>query len=255
MPPHARRPLAGTRIAITRPVGSGAALARQVRALGGSPLLLPGSSLRAPADPAAARIALQQALACPIVIFTSPAALRFARALAPLRTRARLLAPGAGTLRALRRAGFDKVLAPAREDSEGILALPWLADLQGQRVGIIGAAGGRGLLDRELAARGARVVHAHVYQRLPARLGPRHAEALRDPSGAPLFVLLSSAEGLANILASLPADARLRLLDAVAVASSTRLAAIARRAGFDKILLAASAQGSALLEAIVARRG
>src|SRR6185312_13031067 len=70
------RSLRGTRIAITRPAGAGGAWASRVRALGGTPLLLPGSSLRAAPDAAAARKALRTALACDIVIFTSPAAVR-----------------------------------------------------------------------------------------------------------------------------------------------------------------------------------
>ncbi|MGH8154017.1 MAG: uroporphyrinogen-III synthase, partial [Rhodanobacteraceae bacterium] len=100
------RPLTGTRIAITRPAGTGVALAQRVLALGGTPLLLPGSSLRAPADPDAARTALRTALACDLAIFTSPTAVRFARRLGAQSGRGRVLAPGAGTLRALRRAGF-----------------------------------------------------------------------------------------------------------------------------------------------------
>ncbi|HKT41735.1 MAG TPA: uroporphyrinogen-III synthase, partial [Rhodanobacteraceae bacterium] len=99
------RPLKGTRIAITRPVGTGAAWARRVRALGGTPLLLPGSSLRAASDARAARAALRMALACDVAIFTSPAAVKFALRLDALRSRATPLAPGAGTRAALRRAG------------------------------------------------------------------------------------------------------------------------------------------------------
>ena len=242
--------LAGTRIAITRPAGTGAALARRVRALGGTPLSLPGSSLRAAADADAARSALKAALAGDVAIFTSPAAVRFARQLMALRSRAIVLAPGAGTLRALRRTGCRNAIAPAREDSEGLLALPVLRNVRGQRIGIVGAAGGRGLLDRELMARGAKVVHAHVYRRLPARLDRRHVEALRRDPRKPLYVTLSSAEALAHILAALPEGARRTLLVGTAVASSDRLADAARAAGFARTLRAASAHASAMLETV-----
>lgn len=246
------RPLAGTRIAITRPAGTGRALARRVRALGGTPLSLPGSSLRPPRDAKAARAELRAALACEVVIFTSPAAVRFARATGPLRSHAHVLAPGAGTLHALRRAGLASTQAPTREDSEGILALPVLRNVRGQRIGIVGAAGGRGLLDRELAARGASVAHGFVYRRLPARLDRRHADALRRDTRKPLFVLLSSAEALANILGGLPDDANRALLAGTAVASSPRLATAARKAGFARVLRAESAHVNAMLAAVVA---
>lgn len=247
-------PLAGTRIAITRPAGTGAALARRVRALGGTPLLLPGSSLRAAPDPHATAKALRAVLADDGVIFTSPAAVRFAARLAPLAARARVWAPGAGTLRALRRAGCAQAGAPAREDSEGILALPGLRNVRGRRIGIIGAPGGRGLLARELTARGARVALVHVYQRTPARLGPRHAAALHAAPRQPLYTLLSSAEALANILSALPDDARHALLAGIAVASSTRIQEAARNAGFARVLAGGSAHAADLLAAVARDR-
>ncbi len=243
-------PFSGIRVAITRPAGTGAAWARRVRDLGGMPLLLPGASFRPTSDAIAARKALRAALACDIAIFTSPAAVRFAQRLGLPRTRAHALAPGAGTLRALQRAGIAHAEAPAREDSEGILALPALRRIHGWRVGIVGAAGGRGLLDRELAARGATVVRAHVYQRLPARLDRRHAAALQRNPRKPLYVLLSSAEALANILAGLPDDARGALSVGSAIVSSARLASAARKAGFARVLRAASARADAMLAAV-----
>ncbi|TAN04154.1 MAG: uroporphyrinogen-III synthase [Rhodanobacteraceae bacterium] len=247
-----RRPLAGTRIAITRPAGTGRALARRVRALGGTPLSLPGSSLRAPRDAKATRTELRAALASEVVIFTSPAAVQFARRLGKLHGRACVVAPGSGTLDALRRAGCTNAIAPGREDSEGILALPVLQNVRGRRIGIVGATGGRGLLDRELAARSARVLHAYVYRRLPARLDRRHADALRRDTRKPLFVLLSSAEALANILGGLPDDANRALLAGTAIVSSPRLATAARKAGFARVLHAESAHADALLAAVVA---
>jgi uroporphyrinogen-III synthase len=142
------RPFSGIRVAITRPAGTGAAWARRVRELGGTPLLLPGASLRPASGTLVACRTLRAALACDVAIFTSPAAVRFAQRLGLPGTRAHILAPGAGTLRALARAGFAHAEAPAREDSEGILELPVLQHIGGRRIGIIGAAGGRGLLDR-----------------------------------------------------------------------------------------------------------
>lgn len=247
------QPLGGARIVITRPAGTGAALVRKVRALGGEPILLPGSSLHAHTDVSAARRALQAALACHVAIFTSPAAVRFARRLAPLRSGATVVAPGAGTRDALQSAGVAEVRTPSREDSEGMLELDMLQEVLGQRIGIIGAVGGRGLLAEELARRGAEVVHAHVYRRLPARLDHRHRDALlRDDPYQPLYVLLSSVDAIANLLAALPDEARRALLTATAVVSSARLARAAREAGFARELRASSARAEDMLAAITA---
>lgn len=251
MPSPRKHPLAGVRVAITRPAGTAAALARRVRTLGGIPLLLPGSRLHAIDDVAVARTALREALAADVAIFTSPAAVRFGARLCDLRTRARVLAPGRGTTDALHRAGVRDVLHPEREDSEGLLALPVLREVRGRRVGLIGAAGGRELLQHGLAARGAIVVHAHVYRRMPPRLNRLHAQALRHTRRAPLFVLLTSAQALANILDQLPAEARQVLLAGTAVASSERLADTARTAGFARVVRAPSVDAAAMLTTII----
>lgn len=247
------KPLRGVRVAITRPVGTAAALRTRTRALGAMALSLPGSSLRAADNMQTARAALLAALASETVIFASPAAARFAARCAPLRTRGTVIAPGAGTARALRRAGLDHVQIPLRADSEGMLAMPILRRMRGKRIGIVGAPGGRGLLQHRLADRGARVIQAQVYRRVAARLDRRHAQAVLRGHGD-LYILLSSAQALRNILVGLPPDARRALLTGTAVASSARLVRIARKAGFAQILRAASASDADLLAAIADAR-
>lgn len=238
-------------VVITRPVGDGVTLARRVRAAGGVPLLLPGLSLRGMADAAGMRAAMRQAMADELLVFTSPAAVRYAAALAPLRTRATVLAVGRGTAQALRRQGV-LAQAPSRQDSEGLLDLPAARDLRGRRVALVGAPGGRGVLRAQLAARGARLRELQVYRRVPPRLDRRHVEAvLALPRSA--RVLLSSAEALRNLVDLLPASALARLCAAVAVASSARLAQAAREAGFARVVLADSALAADLLAAAARR--
>lgn len=232
---------------ITRPAGTGSALARQVRDAGGVPVLLPGLSLRAADDADATRTALRAALADDVLVFTSPAAVRFAAALLPLATRAVVLAVGQGTARALQRHGVA-AQAPLQQDSEGLLDLPAARALAGQRVALIGAPGGRGVLRRELAARAAALREVQVYRRTPPRLDHRHVAAvLALPASARL--LLSSAEALDNLLQALPEAALARLRAAVAVTSSERLTQAAQAAGFARVVQAASALASDLLAA------
>src|SRR6185312_13901921 len=214
-------------LVITRPVGTAAALSRRVRALGGVPLSLPGLALRAADD---------------------PAAVRHAAALVALRTRSTVLAVGQGTARALRRHGVKQPLCPDQQDSEGLLAHPALQALRDRRVALIGAPGGRGVLRRELAARGACLREVQVYRRVPPRLDRRHTAALQVlPRSA--RVLLSSQEALHNLCSLLPPPARQRLCAATAVVSSERLAAAARAAGFRRVVQAASALADDMLAA------
>lgn len=245
MPNTSSKPLAGATVLITRPVGQGRTLARRVRALGGWPLLLPGVSLRA-AEPAPLD-ALKAALEGDLALFTSPAAARFAARLAPLRGRARIAAVGRGTAHVLARHGVDDVLVPqAMQDSEGLLAHPALADVRGRAVAVVGAPGGRGVLQRRLRERGARIVDVSVYRRVPARLDRRHRQALRHLRRRH-YVLLSSVETLRCLQAALAGADWRRITAGVAVVSSARVAAAARRAGFARVAQAGSALGGALL--------
>ncbi|KRE96645.1 uroporphyrinogen III synthase [Frateuria sp. Soil773] len=244
----------GRVVVITRPAGTAAALARQVRRHGGVPLLLPGLALRAADDPAAARAALRDALDAELLLFTSPAAVRFAAALCELRTSADVFAVGQGTARALQRHGLQAQAPRQRQDSEGVLELPAFAQLHGRRVALVGADGGRGVLRRQLAARGARLREVHVYRRTAPRLDRRHTQALmRLPASA--RVLLSSAEALQCLRQRLPAPAWRHLCAATAVVSSERLAAAVGAAGFARIVLASSALSADLLAAAARRAG
>ena len=245
-------PLRGASVLLTRATGSAEGAARRVRALGGTPLRLPGTRIAAVSDADAARRALHRALQAPLCIFVSPAAVRMAARLQALRpARAtRVLAVGAATARALQRAGIAEVMVPPRADSEGLLALAQL-DSPPARVGLVGAPDGRALLPETLQARGAQVLAAAVYRRLPPRLDARHARALQTLRGA-AYLLLSSNEALENLRTRLPAVAWRRLQRCEVIASSARLAAAARAAGFARVTQAESALQTDLLAATCA---
>jgi uroporphyrinogen-III synthase len=245
------RPLAGRTLVVTRPSGTGAPLARRARALGAGVVLLPGLRLRGPEDPRAAAAALRAAQSHDVIVFTSPAAVRFAFALRPAfrpSPRTRVLALGDGTRRALARHAIHAGAPVAGGDSEALLALPELAHVDGLRIALVGAPGGRDLIAPALRRRGARVLPVHVYRRAPPRLTRRHHAALAA-APLPLVTLLSSGEALANLVAQLPPASLRRLRAQTLVASSERLAGLARTLGFGRIACAASALPDDLLAA------
>ena len=83
----------------------------------------------------------------------------------------RYLAVGKATQVKLHRATGQQVIVPAeRYSSEGLLALPCLAQLQGKRVLILRGVGGRELLADILTARGAAVDYYQPYQRIAVDL-------------------------------------------------------------------------------------
>lgn len=242
-------PLCGADVLITRPVGQGRALARRVRANGGRSVLLPGVSLQAMSATSAADV--RMALNDELVIFTSPAAVRFAARLTPLRLHAKVAAVGAGTARMLARHGVAHVIVPdTAQNSEGLLAHAALGEMRGCTVAVIGAPGGRGTLQQVLRQRGAHVRDLHVYRRVPARLSRRHRDALRELHDD-AYILLSSAQTLACLQAALHGDDWQRVVAAHAVVSSERIAEAARQAGFDRVSVAASALDADLLACVV----
>jgi uroporphyrinogen-III synthase len=249
------QPLAGASVIITRPSASAASIRRRVRALGGTPIGIPGSALEAVDDPARARRELRATRDADVVVFVSPAAVRFAWKLLPglrfARTTA-VLAPGAGSARALRRRGVAMAVhPPQRQDSEGLLALPQLARVRRRRVAIIGAPGGRDLLARELRARGAHLQPVEVYRRRAPRLSGRHFLRLERTPG-PLISLFSSAEALGHLHALLPAPLFAHLAASECIVSSERLAEVARTLGFARVHIATSPAPAALLAAACA---
>lgn len=240
---------------VTRPTLTATALRRAVRRGGAQPLSLPGLALAAAPDPAAARGALEAAREASIWIVTSPAAVHFMRRLAPgvvPAAHTRVLAVGRGTARALGRLGIAAVAPERGEDSEGLLALPDLRDPAGQRIALIGAPGGRGLLAPTLTERGAEMRAVHVYRRLP----PRWRRAQLDAVLAalpPAATLLSSAEALGHLTTRLPPEVRRHLQALPLIVSSERLSARAREAGFDDIRVAASPAPGDLVGAALRR--
>ncbi|RYY94498.1 MAG: hypothetical protein EOO24_24625 [Comamonadaceae bacterium] len=144
-------------------------------------------------------LALRDALAADLVLFTSPNAVSAAAVLGRVRNqRGRsVLAVGEGTRHALQRLGVD-ALSPTRMDSEGLLAMPALRDIGGRRIGLVTAPGGRNRLAPALQARGAELRRADVYARMPVAITDARWQALARALANPAHVLLalSSAEAL-----------------------------------------------------------
>jgi uroporphyrinogen-III synthase len=242
--------LAGWYVISLRPSGGHAPVRRAAATLGAR--VFPVSTLKLVAMDAGP--ALPAALACPVVVFTSPAAVAFAQGPQPLRLHPgqRWLAVGSGTARALRGAGIGDAAVPeGRADSEGLLAMPELQRLPGIEVGLVTAPGGRGLIGETLAQRGARVRLAEVYRRVAVRPSPARLRRLDDLPGA-CALLVSSAEAFDGLWSRLPEAARGRLRARPAVASSPRLAAMLASLGFAAIVLADGASPARLLAALCA---
>lgn len=239
--------LPGWTILSLRPSGEHAPLRRAAMRRGARLLALSPLALRAlPAGEA-----LERALNADRVVFSSPAAVHFAdaqRALAPGNARV-VLAVGAGTATALASLGIDAAHPLERMDSEGLLSLPQLQNIDTLSVGLITAPGGRGILAAVLAQRARQLHVAEVYQRVLRTIG-NDAWAKLAHITTPLALMVSSGEALDALLQQCPASARAILDRALIVAASARLEKHLRLAGFERVVHAASARPLAMLDAL-----
>ena len=159
-----------------------------------------------------------------------------------------ILAVGNATARAVAAAGFD-VSVPERADSEGLLALDVLHDVQGKQVVIIKGEGGRGLLAEALKERGALVVSYVCYRREAASVDAgQFCWQLCEREH--LVFQASSGELLEQLTQLLGRGGQPNLLDSPVVVPSDRVAEIAEGLGWTDIKTASGAGDEAFLAAV-----
>lgn len=251
-------PLAGTRVLVTRPAAQCAGLAAAIEMRGGEAVVMPLVEIAPPRDEARARAVLGELDGFDLVIFTSRNAvergLAMAREAAPALARRTVAALGEASAAALGAAGVTGVLIPrGGNDSEALLAMAALGEdaMRGRRVLVVKGEGGRELLGRTLAARGATVIFAEVYRRR------RPAAAALEPLGAARAdaLVITSAESLDNLLALADERCRSALAGMACVAISERVARRIHAAGLGAaVVVADRADDEALADALVAWR-
>ncbi len=167
-----------------------------------------------------------------------------------------LAAIGPATARALNQAGYRVAVQPQNGtfDSESLLQHPRLEHPAGCRILIIKGSDGRPLLEQELARRGAQVVAADVYQRVPAT--PGHAvlaEVLNGfTAGAVQVITATSLEIAANLLAMATPALRDEFERAHWLVPGERIAAALRERGLlSPLVLAPSAEDHDLVAALI----
>jgi uroporphyrinogen-III synthase len=226
-------------IVLTRPAAQSAALAQAIADAGGEAWLFPALAIE-PVHDAALDACIADLDAYRGAIFISPNAAR--HGLAALRARRELppgldcYALGPGTAQALTAAGVEGVRTPPQHDSEGLLALPALQAVAGQRWLIVRGVGGRELLAETLRARGARVDYAECYRRVrpDADAGALLARWAQNRIDA---VVVSSAETLHNLAAMLGEAGAIPLRTTPLFVPHEKIAAAARALGVQTVVV------------------
>lgn len=245
-------PLAGLGIALTRPAGTGDALAASLQALGAETLAFPAIVIEPlPLDTVAAD-ALGHLSRFNHVVFVSPSAVTRLFAVRPGTWPAGVgaAAVGSGTAAALARHGVANVIVPeAGAGAEALLAVPEFADMAGKCVLMAAGAGGSDRLEKGLRERGAEITRIDLYRRAP------------PANGAPLFewlarqhtpiLLVTSIAALDHLTALAAGADRGRLRRTLLVVPSPRVVKQAEFLGYPHIIRAADATDAALVAALV----
>ena len=234
-------PLAGRRIVVTRPEGQAEGLAALIQQAGGEPLKIPMLEILDAADPQPFYSVAERLGSFDCAIFVSRNAVRRGFAMLgqrPWPAQLQVATVGAGSREELAARGVARVIAPAGQaDSEALLALPEFAQVAGRRIVIFRGEGGRTLLGDTLAARGAQIEHAICYRRAaPAAGGALLAAAWEG--GTVDALMLSSGEGLANLLEMLGGEGPRRLAGVALFVPHPRIAREAAGQGLERVIVA-----------------
>ncbi|MEX2354124.1 MAG: uroporphyrinogen-III synthase [Gammaproteobacteria bacterium] len=248
--------LDGYKILVTRPGLQGENLCRLINDAGGEAIPFPVIRIVPSQQPGPGQF--RQLLAgSSHIIFVSRNAVVFAAQLAgDLQASLQgkiVFAVGAGTLQELEERGVVDIRSPGPQSgSEAVLALDELEESQisGRHILIIRGNGGRELLRETLAARGAQVRYADVYQRIKPDVDQVIVDSLWQDT-RPDVIVITSAQGLKNLLVMSGEANRENLSGKRLVVMSSRLKSLAENSGFTFPAMVAGEQtDQGLLQAI-----
>ena len=243
--------LGGVTVAVTRPAGQGRELCQAIEAHGGRAVHFPALDIRPIEDNKKLKRLLDRLESYDLAIFVSRNAVAATAArIIHWPAHVPLAAVGKSTAAALQSQWRRAVITPGNQyNSEALLALPELQSVRNRRILIFRGEGGRDLLENELSRRGANVACAEVYRRT---LPDQRLAALRTHGPIDVLVVTSN-EGLTNLVQLAEPDQRDWLLHKPLVVISQRTATLAAELGFTHpATIAQRADDNGLLNAIIA---
>jgi uroporphyrinogen-III synthase len=248
--------LQGVGVLVTRPEHQAMPLCRLLEIQGASTLRLPAVEIKPIGNRRETAAQLGALADFDVIIFTSSNAVRFGVSLLDQQRDLALAAIGPATARALNQAGYRVAVQPANGtfDSESLLRHPRLEHPAGCRMLIIRGSNGRPLLEQELARRGAQVLTADVYQRVPATPSRAVLAALLESftAGAVQVITATSLEIAGNLLAMATPALRGEFERAHWLVPGERIAAGLRERGLSSPLVQApSAEDHDLVAALI----
>jgi uroporphyrinogen-III synthase len=255
--------LTGAHILVTRPEHQANNLSLLIEQQGGIAVRFPTLEIVGRDNAEHVRTALENPDKYHWVIFISANAVNFAlkanggkiartkSSLAPHLQKGRFAAVGKSTAQAMKMAGLSVDLVPEKNyNSEALLAMPELQQVQKQNILIVRGEGGHEQLATTLRSRGAEVSYLEVYKRIVPRIDSSHLVKLLEQKKIDV-ITVTSAEALQNLCLMLD-NKNNKLLSLIPlVVVSDRIRCIAADMGFNRIAVTDSPTDTAILETVI----
>ncbi|WP_333876660.1 uroporphyrinogen-III synthase [Methylobacter sp.] len=246
--------LNGIRVLVTRPEHQAESLSRLIEQSGGISVRFPTLDI-VPRDAAEEiKNTLANLDSFHWVIFISANAVNFAlkanSGKIPRTKFVRFAAVGQSTAQAMKMAGLPVDLVPENGyNSEALLAMPQLQQVEKQRFLIVRGEGGREQLATTLRSRGAEVNYLEVYKRIIPHIDSSPIVELLAQHSLDV-ITVTSAEALQNLNLMLGENNKLLSLIPLVVVSD-RIRCIAADMGFNRITVTDSPIDTAILETVI----
>lgn len=246
--------LRGKRILVTRPKQQADNLISLIEQHGGQAIPFPTLEILPAENTQALKQQLENLKTYQWLIFISANAVNFAVAANNGKieqfTQAKIAAVGKATAKALQAIGLTVDLVPETGfNSEALLAMQALQQVQNQKILIVRGIGGRETLADELKKRGATVDYCEVYQRQIPVIDTAPTVDLLNQQRLDILTITSS-EALQNLLTMLEPHKGL-LMNIPLVVISERIKKTAEAAGFKKIAVSSSPDDAAILNTMI----
>ena len=235
-------------VLITRPESAGRDLQQHLKAQGIVSYCQPFFDYQAK-DTFEQLTYLQHQLTAPIVIFVSVAAAEFANKLLPVASWAtqHVIAVGSATARTLKTLGVNAI-TPTQHDSEGLLALPELQQVDSDNVLIVRGDGGRELIAEELTGRGASVHYFESYRRVWRNSSNNLIKTWQQQQ---INCILVTSNALLEFIVNLIKDSNAYWKqDCIWLVASNRIANTAKKNGLKRVVNANGASKQAIAQAL-----
>lgn len=136
------------------------------------------------------------------------------------------------------------------ENSEGLLALPEMRNLQGKQILVLRGNGGRDYFREQAELRGASVEYVECYRREPIAYNAEEQTDICKRSGVQTIVA-TSLDIVQALLDFVPESEQVWLKSCTLVTVSTRIADVAKKAGWAQVVISPKADNATLLNTLL----